>query len=242
MLVAANGEEVSMGATDSALEGLRALIADGILLPGDRIPSESELCDRLGVSRGSLREAIRTLQALGIVETRHGSGTYVGSLRAADVIGQLTLTVGLLPLESVLELYELRRVLESHTASLASARADDVAVTELSGVLDRIERISPDVSWSNEDHEFHLRIAQLANNPALTALTDVLRTRSRSYAMFETADAAEIKRVSDAGHRAILAGIAGRDPVAASVAAAAHVAQTEVWLRKNRPKPHGLDA
>jgi DNA-binding FadR family transcriptional regulator len=83
-----------------------------------------------------------------------------------------------------------------------------------------------------------MRIAEVADNPALTALTEVLRIRNRAYGMLDTPDAGEIKRVSDAGHRAILAGIAGRDPVAAAGAAAAHVAQTEIWLRKNRPRPH----
>ena len=98
-----------MGALDTALHGLRALIADGALRPGDRLPSEGELCERLGVSRGSLREAIRMLAALGVLETRHGSGSYVSDLRAADLIRSLHLTVGLLPMAGVLELTELRR-------------------------------------------------------------------------------------------------------------------------------------
>ena len=75
-----------MSALDKALHGLRALIADGALRPGDRLPSEGELCETLGVSRGSLREAIRTLGALGVLETRHGSGSYVSELRAADLL------------------------------------------------------------------------------------------------------------------------------------------------------------
>ena len=81
-----------MGAMETALHGLRALIADGDLRPGDRLPSEGELCERLGVSRGPLREAIRTLSALGVIDTRHGSGSYVSELHAADLIKGLGLT------------------------------------------------------------------------------------------------------------------------------------------------------
>lgn len=226
-----------MGATETALEGLRALIADAYLAPGDRLPSEAELGPRLGVSRSSIREAIRTLQALGVVETRHGSGTYVSDLGAAESIGKLSLTVGLLPLESMLELYEIRRIVESHAAALASARIDDAALGELSRILDAVEEIDSDGPWSDLDHQFHMRIAALAGNSALAALIEVFRSRARAYAMAGTADSADIKRLSDIGHRAILAALSRRDPVAASGAAAAHVAQTEVWLRKNRPQP-----
>ena len=76
-----------MSALDTAVHGLRALIAEGTLKPGDRLPSEGELCERLGVSRGSLREGIRMLAALGVLETRHGSGSYVSDLNAGDLIG-----------------------------------------------------------------------------------------------------------------------------------------------------------
>lgn len=229
-----------MGATENALQGLRSLIADAFLVPGDRLPSEAELGARLGVSRSSIREAIRTLQALGVVETRHGSGTYVSELRAADSIGKLSLTVGLLPLESMLELYELRRVLESHAAALAAARIDDVSAGELANLIDEIEHTPSSGQWGELDHRFHMRIAALAGNSALTALIEVFRDRARAYTMFTTAVAAEIKRVSDLGHRAILTAMVRRDPIESAGAAAAHVAQTEVWLRKNRPHPRSL--
>jgi DNA-binding FadR family transcriptional regulator len=228
-----------MRAVDTALQGLRSIIADGTLGPGDRLPSEGELCERLGVSRGSLREAIRMLSALGVLDTRHGSGSYVGELKAADVIQSLSLTVGLLPLEAVLELYELRRALEAHTATMAAARVDDETIVELSTVLDELENTTDDDEQSRLDHAFHMRIAELGGNEAFAALLAVLRSRSRSYRIFSTVDAGEIKRLSDAGHRAILRALETRDPAAAAAAAAAHVAQTEVWLRKHRPPAAG---
>ena len=149
-----------MSALDTALHGLRALIADGALRPGDRLPSEGELCERLGVSRGSLREAIRMLAALGVLETRHGSGSYVGELRAADLIGSLSLTVGLLPMAGVLELTELRRVLEPHAAALAAARIDDDTVAVLDGILSEIEASDDFEEHSRLDHAFHMTISK----------------------------------------------------------------------------------
>lgn len=225
-------ERITMGALDTALHGLRALIADGTLSPGDRLPSEGELCETLGVSRGSLREAIRMLAALGVLETRHGSGSYVGELRAADLIGSLSLTVGLLPMAGVLELTELRRVLEPHAAALAAARIDDDTVDSLDRVLAEMEATTDFEVQSRLDHEFHMAISQVAGNEALTSLIDVLRSRSRAYRISDPEDAAELKIHSDAGHRAILRGLASADPVAASAAASAHVAYTEYWVRR----------
>ncbi len=224
-----------MSAVDTAFHGLRTMISDGALTPGDRLPSEADLCDRFGVSRSSLREAIRTLAALGVVETRHGSGTYVGALRASDLIGTMKLTVDLLPLESVLELYELRRVLEAHAAGLAAARGDAAAEAEMAELLDAIEATDDGEEESRLDHLFHMKVAEIADNPALAAMLGVFRSRSRAYRILTSEDAIDIKRLSNAGHRAILAAIVHRDPMAASSAAAAHVAQTEVWLRKHRP-------
>lgn len=209
--------------------------ADGDLKPGDRLPSEGELCERLGVSRGPLREAIRTLAALGVIDTRHGSGSYVSELHAADLIKGLSLTVGLLPLDSIIELYELRRALEAHAASLAAARIDDEMIARLDHLLVHLEAVTDDEELSELDHEFHSAIADVAGNDALATLLDVLRARSRAYRIFSTEDAAQIKTLSDAGHRAILRGLEARDPVAASAAAAGHVAQTEFWLRKHQP-------
>ncbi|MBY6062111.1 FadR/GntR family transcriptional regulator [Microbacterium esteraromaticum] len=220
-----------MSALDTALHGLRSLIADGALRPGDRLPSEGELCEQLGVSRGSLREAIRMLAALGVLETRHGSGSYVGELRAADLISSLSLTVGLLPMEGVLELTELRRALEPHVAALAAARIDHDEIARLDALLTEIESNDDFQAHSRLDHEFHMAIAEVAGQDALTSLLDVLRSRSRAYRLSDPADAAELKRHSDIGHRAILRGLAAADPVAASAAASAHVADTAAWVR-----------
>ena len=75
-----------MSAVETAFQGLRQMMATGQLQAGQRFPIESELCAELGVSRSSLREAVRMLAALGVVEVRQGAGTYVSQLRAADIV------------------------------------------------------------------------------------------------------------------------------------------------------------
>ena len=226
-----------MSAVEAAFQGLRAMMASGRLAAGQRFPTESELCAELGVSRSSLREAVRMLAALGVVEVRQGAGTYVSELRAADIVRSLSLTVGLLPLDGLLEIYELRRVLESHAAAQAAARRPDALVDELAGLLEELEACTDPEEIAELDHRFHSRVADAAGNPTLAAVLDVFRSRSRNYHLFTSVSGAEIKRVSDAGHRAIATAVAARDGAAAATAAAGHVAETERWLRQLHPPP-----
>ena len=227
-----------MAATDKALAGLRQMIASGELGPRAKFPPEPELCDHLGVSRSSLREAVRSLAALGVIESRHGSGTYVSALDPASIISRFSLSVELIPLEGVLELLEVRRVLESHATAAAAARQDPELAVRLGEILDRLEATTDATEIHFLDAEFHGAICSAGGNPTVSALTDVIRGRGGHYRIFEPgADFNAIKQTSDRGHRTILAAIATRDPAAAATAASAHIAQTEMWLRALRPEP-----
>lgn len=227
-----------MAATDKALAGLRQMIASGAIGPGEQFPPEPELCDRLGVSRSSLREAARSLAALGVIESRHGSGTYVSALDPAEIISRFSLSVELIPLEGVLQLMEVRRVLESHATAAAAARQDPELEAYLGEILDQLEATTDAAEIQALDAEFHGAICKAGGNPTVTALTGVIRGRGGHYRIFEPGDEFNaIKQTSDRGHRAILAAIATRDPAAAATAASAHIAQTELWLRALRPEP-----
>ncbi len=227
-------------AVETAFHGIRQMIATGRLQAEQKFPPEPELCDELGVSRGSLREALRMLSALGVVESRHGSGTYVSQLRAEDIIGSMSLTVELLPLSSLLDMYELRRILESHAAAQAAAKLTPELGQTLSDLADAMEAETDNFEITRLDHKFHSTILEAADNPTLAALVDVFRSRSRSYQIFGLPDGPEIVRISHRGHRIILNAILARDPIAASMAAGSHVAQTEAWLREYQP-PQGPD-
>lgn len=228
-----------MSAVDKAFHGLRHMIATGRLGAGERIPPENELCEELGVSRGPLREAVRMLVALRIVEPRHGSGTFVSQLRPEDIIGSLSLTVDLLPLSGLLEVYEIRRVLESHIAAQAAARATPETLKAIFEHIEAMEATEDPSEISELDNRFHSAIARIGGNPTLESLLGVFRARSRAYQLFTLPESAEIKRASDEQHRAIATAIANRDPVAAASAAATHVAHTERWLHVFLPPAEG---
>lgn len=224
-------------ALDTALQALRRLIGTGEFAPGQRLPSEAELGSQLGVSRSSLREAIRMLAALGVLVVRHGSGTYVTELRAADIVSSLHLTVGLLPLEGLLDLYEMRRVLEGHATGQAAARRADDIMPVLDEILTELEQVDDPAKASELDGRFHTLVDEAAGNPTLTALLSVFRRRGRNYQIFGHPGTAAVKVASDRGHRSIYRALLDRDPGAAESAAADHVAQTEAWLRLLQPAP-----
>jgi GntR family transcriptional regulator, transcriptional repressor for pyruvate dehydrogenase complex len=224
-----------MSAVEKAFHGLRHMIAAGRLGAGARIPPEGDLCEELGVSRGSLREAVRMLAAMGVLEPRHGSGTYVSQLRPEDVIGSLSLTFDLLPLPGLLEMYEIRRVLEAHAAAKAAARRTPETVEALFAFIGAMEATDDPAEASELDHRFHAEIARSGGNPALASLLSVFRSRSRKYQIFTFPEGAELRHKSDQDHRVLATAIADRDPGAAAGAAEAHVAQTERWLRALMP-------
>ncbi len=176
----AAADAVPGSALDTALRALRRAIGTGEFAPRERLPSEAELGARLGVSRSSLREAIRMLAALGVLVVRHGSGTYVADLRAADIISSLHLTVGLLPLDGLLELYELRRILEAHATGQAAARRSDEVMPVLDGILTELELLDDPTRASELDGQFHTLVDEAAGNPALFALLSVFRSRGRT--------------------------------------------------------------
>ncbi|MGV9571544.1 FadR/GntR family transcriptional regulator, partial [Streptomyces nigra] len=175
------------------------------------------------------------LAALGVIEPRHGSGTYVSQLRPEDVIGSLSLTLELLPLSGLLEVYEIRRVLEAHVAAQAAARCTPENVDTLFSLIDAMEATSDPTEASELDHRFHAEIARVGGNPTLATLLAVFRARSRKYQVFTLPEGPELRRKSDDDHRVLATAIADHDPVAAAGAAQAHVAQTERWLRAFMP-------
>jgi DNA-binding FadR family transcriptional regulator len=227
--------ERAMTAMNRALAGLRLMIASGELGPGEKFPAEPELCERLGVSRSSLREAVRTLGALGVIESRHGLGTYVSSLDPAEIVQSLSLTIDLLPFGGLLQLLEMRRVLEGYAAAQAAARSTTELCDQLHRLVAQMEAETDLDRVATLDNEFHEVFLAAAGNPTIAAFVKVFRSTSSGYNIFSGDNADAARAASDAGHRVIVEAITARDPMAAQAAASAHVAETERWLRKLSP-------
>lgn len=161
-------------------EQIQALIIDGQLKPGDRLPSERDLGEMLHVSRNSIREALRALEILGIIECRHGGGNYIKCDISSGILEPLSLLFklhgGTLP-----EILEMRCLLESEAAALASERISRKEAESLSMLLENIRICTDEAESIKLDKEFHLKIAEYSGNVLLlTFLTAISSLLERS--------------------------------------------------------------
>lgn len=162
---------------ERVIRQLTRLIEDGVLKPGDQLPSERELSEELKVSRGTVREAVQFLGALGLVEVRHGSGTFVrlrtdpGELRAEWRDWTIRHA------ERIHDLLELRKALEPFAAELAAERADAEAIASMEDALEEMQPAvdSPDVTGLiHADLAFHHALCAASGNAALSEFADTL--------------------------------------------------------------------
>ena len=211
---------------EQVAEQIQRLIASGALSPGDRLPPERELAAKFGVGRSSLRDAIRTLEVMGIVESRHGSGTVVRDLSTDALV---------VPLASVLaqkrglvaELLDVRRMIEPALAARAAANATEEELSRLEDILRRqAEKVRRGERSIEEDSEFHYAIALASRNSVVLRVIDVLMDLLRD----SRARSLQVKgrpEKSCAGHRRILRAIKRRDGPAAEAAVRKHLKEVE---------------
>src|SRR5436190_10856471 len=134
-----DGGRRSASVTQEAIERIRERISSGVWGPGTKLPRESDLAAELGLSRSSLREAVRALSLVRVLEVRQGDGTYVSSLEPDLLLGDPTrFAAPLLRGRTVLELFEVRRLLEPAAAALATLRIDADGKAALRRELDRM--------------------------------------------------------------------------------------------------------
>jgi len=196
------------------------------LHPGDKLPSERELAESLGVSRSSIRDAIRSLELVGLVEPRQGSGTVVREISAETLMNPLT-SVLRHKIELVTELIDFRKMLEPPLDARAATHASAEELEEMEEILHRQEaKFRIGELAVEEDSEFHYAIAMASGNSVvlkvLDFLMDLLRdTRERSL------QTEGRPQKSLAGHRKILAAIKKRDAEAAKAAMRHHIEDVE---------------
>src|SRR6266480_4147155 len=217
--------------TEGAIDKIRERIVSGAWGPGDRLPKESELAAELGLSRNSLREAVRALSQLRVLEVRQGDGTYVSSLEPDLLLESTGFITHLLLGETELELYEVRRILEAAAAALAAARIDEKEKLDLGQILDRMRAAQTVEELVEADVAFHALIAKAAGNAVLTSLLASLSTRTMRIRLWHGRAADDALYETRAEHRRIYEAIIAGDPELARAVATAHIASGERWLR-----------
>ncbi|GAA4257400.1 FadR/GntR family transcriptional regulator [Dactylosporangium darangshiense] len=221
-----------MALTDEAIDKIKGMITSGELGPGDRLPKEADLAERLGLSRNSLREAVKALSMIRVLDVRQGDGTYVTSLEPNLLLDALSFVVDFHRDDTVLEFLEVRRILEPAATALATQRMTDADVVKLQSVLDQLGDDPTIESLVANDLEFHRLIAAGSGNAVLCSLIDGLSgptTRARIWRGLTQEGAAVRTREQ---HQAIVDAISTRQPDLARSWASIHVAGVEEWLRR----------
>jgi len=208
------------------------MIADGELSPGDRLPPEAELAVRVEASRGSLREAVRVLAYLGILDVRVGDGTYVTNLDGANLLRGLGLVGHVATEKTALEIFEVRRILEAAAAEMAATNISDEELRELEEVALRLESETDRERFVELDMHFHNWIAGASGNEALQVLVASLSAQTQRARLMRSEYVEGILSRSSAEHMAIFRHIEARKPSLAAATATAHVASVEHWLRQ----------
>jgi GntR family transcriptional regulator, transcriptional repressor for pyruvate dehydrogenase complex len=226
----------SLSQTDVVLQGIKAMITSGQLTAGSRLPIEKDLAIGLGVSRGSLREGVRALCIMGVLETRQGDGTYVTSLDSSLLLAPMGFMIDLQTAEHRQDLHVVRRLLESEAAARAAIHITAEELATAAGIL---QSMRPLVSTgSGADHEaivaadvaFHGVIAKASDNGALAALIDALADRTflarRSLGEHHEG---QVRRAYDE-HTAILAALQQREPDRARLLMSHHLLAIEDFV------------
>lgn len=209
-------------------EQIQQLILSSQFKPGERLPTERELGDTFQVSRTVIREAIRTLEARGLVESQTGSGNYIRAMDGKDVansIGMFITTQGnSFSLQSVME---VRRVLEIQVVRLAANRATQSDIQELETILAKMRLAVNDIDmFSKWDLEFHLALARASNNPLFSILIEPLTEALFEQIWTGTSAPGAAEDACDF-HRRILEAIKDKNSDAAAAAIRDHLEQSE---------------
>lgn len=220
-----------MSVTDEAIEKIKTMIVSGSLGPGDRLPKEDELAAALGLSRNSLREAVRALALVHILEVRQGDGTYVTSLQPEVLLDAVSFVIDFHRDDSVLHFLEVRRIVEPAATAWAAtlAKPEDIqCLDELLG------KASPELSYQDFvelDRQFHRQVVSLCGNPVLVSLLDSISGPTHRARVWRGVTESDAPQRTLREHRGIRDAIARRQPELAAARAMTHIAGLEDWIR-----------
>ena len=215
------------------------LIRTGSLRAGDRLPPERELIEIFGISRPSLREALRALSMLGVVNSLHGGGAYVSDLEARTLLAPLDFYMSLTK-ANFADAFDSRRVIEIEIARRAAARATPADIQDLRGIIEAHKSVQDDpVGFRILDTRLHERLSEIAGNAVLQRIAYGLYNLGLDFQNFDrrTRNEPGLIAQSTADHVRIAAGIAAHDSDHAAEAMSEHIRNIELSTRRVLSNP-----
>lgn len=220
---------------EEVAEALLEMIKSGQLKPGDRLDSVEQLATSFQVGRSAIREALSALRAMGLIEIKHGEGTFVKSFDANQLFFPLSIAV-LMNREDVTHLLEVRKILESGNIVLAARNRDEKDLRELENILQEMKAEQGNGEIGEKaDYRFHKAIATATHNPLLSALLEQVsglmmetQRETRRIGLFSQQKTSE--RLYEE-HARIYAAIESRDEEEAQRAMLEHLIDVEKLLK-----------
>lgn len=223
---------------ENIVKQIQKLISAGTLKPGQRLPPERELSDELGVSRTSIREALRALETMGYLESKVGvgGGTYVKEITFSNIVSPFSQTL-LQHDDFIVELLEVRLVLEIEVARLAAMRRTEDELHRLREAVEQMRKeIDRGETGLNGDNEFHRVLADAADNHVLQEFVgmcgDLLEVEREEHLRTRS----EEPMSALAQHELILSAIVDRDHETAQRLMQAHIVSVSDIIRSNRAR------
>ncbi len=217
--------------SEKIAHSLLNLIKEKQLRPGDRLPPERELAAMMNVSRPSLREALRALQIMNIIDNRQGSGTYITSLEPERLVEHLDIIFTLND-STYIELFEARKILEVGIAELAAHTITDEEIAELEACLKQAEQALNDPETFLEiDLELHRKILEATGNKILALFMRSISQLS-IFSRRRTAESLDVRRRTIKDHHTVVQALKSRDPAAAQRAMLDHLSHIEDRMKE----------
>ncbi len=222
---------------EEVVSQVHELMREGRFKAGDQLPSERELAETFKVSRTSVREALRALEAQGLIVSRTGAGNFVADLPVESLIAPLA-SLLIEEKHALADIFEMRKVVEPHIAALAAERATKRDIDRMKKILDKQkEAVTRGETGVEADAELHFAIGRATQNQALeklvAGLMDVL-----SHSREESLQTKDRRRASIESHRKIIAAIEAHDRTKARDAMLRHIEQVEDNVLSSK-KPNG---
>ena len=221
-----------MAVTDEAITKIKDMILSGELSAGDRLPPEKELSEKLGLSRSSLREAVKALEIIRVLDVRRGDGTYVTSLEPKLLTEAMTFIVDLHQDESILDIFEVRRILEPAAAAMAAGRITAEEIDALRATMENIDDSTSVEQLVEHDLIFHRLITSASDNSYLASVLDALSSSTVRARIWRglTQEKAVDRTLSE--HASIIEALERGDAELAKALLTVHISGVEHWLRQ----------
>jgi GntR family transcriptional repressor for pyruvate dehydrogenase complex len=226
--------EVLVSVTTKAIDSIRAMIRTGELAPGDRLPPEGELAEQLGVSRGSLREAVRALSEISVLDVRRGDGTYVTSLSPSELLSGMVFAMELFQAKDLDEVTEVRSLLLPPAAALAAERVTAEQLAQMHAVIEQLEAATDPDEIARLHERFGSLVYDATGNETLSSILRALQLRDENVRRaWLSADPAR-REIALAHQRMLLDALERGDSDVAKSVSVIQVERRRRWIERLR--------